>query len=258
MPEPHPFGPPNKPVVCLKLGRKCVKTDSRTLCLGKYFTGALPAPPATADWTKGIADWGMMLNDQLGDCTIVGCAHGIQDWTANDGTLLTLPDSVVEDYYRRWCGYDGTPETDLGGIELDVLKSWRKEGLANHTLTAFADAHSVLEARQGIHLFGGVYIGVALPNTAQNQDMWDVVPNGGADAREGSWGGHAVFVPKYDADGFTCITWGQQKTMTLAFWKKYVDEVHVLLGADWTGPDGKAPSGFDSAQLQADLAEVTR
>ena len=55
-----------------KLGRKAIKTDSRTLALGRYLTPAVPPPPAAADWTKGIARWGMMLNDTLGDCTIAG------------------------------------------------------------------------------------------------------------------------------------------------------------------------------------------
>ena len=47
-------------------------------------------------------------------------------------------------------------------------------------------------------MFGGVYIGLALPVTAQTQDVWDVVAGGGANAKKGSWGGHCVFVPKYD------------------------------------------------------------
>jgi hypothetical protein len=68
--------------------------------------------------------------------------------------------------------------------------------------------------------------------------VWDVAPNGGVNARPGSWGGHCVFVPKYDAQGFTCITWGQPKTMTLAFWKKYCDEAHTLLGQDWLTAKG--------------------
>ena len=60
---------------------------------------------------------------------------------------------------------------------------------------------NIVEIRQSIALFGGVYIGLALPLTAQNQDVWDVVPNGGANAEEGSWGGHCVYVPKYDTVG---------------------------------------------------------
>ena len=260
MPEPHPFGPPHKPIPCLKLGRKAVKRDSRTLRLGKYLTSVLPAPPEAVDWTLGVKDWGMMRNDELGDCTIVGCGHALQDWSMNASKQeVTVSDNDIVKAYTAWCGYDPSdPSTDQGGVELDVLTRWRKEGLAGHTLTAFADAKSVLETRQGINLFGGVYIGAALPLTAQNQDVWDVVPDGRADAEPGSWGGHCVYVVAYDQTGFTCVTWGKLKKMTLAFWKKYVDEVHVLLGADWMGPDGKAPSGFNVAQLQADLAEVTR
>jgi hypothetical protein len=43
--------------------------------------------------------------------------------------------------------------------------------------------------------------------------------------------------------------------MTLAFWKKYCDEAHTLFGQDWMTAKG-APSGFDQAQLQADLADI--
>jgi hypothetical protein len=41
----------------MKLGRKAIKTDSRTLAFAKYLTPALPPPPPAADWTKGIASW---------------------------------------------------------------------------------------------------------------------------------------------------------------------------------------------------------
>ena len=35
----------------------------------------LPAPPPHVDWTKGQKNWGMMKNDQLGDCTAAGVGH---------------------------------------------------------------------------------------------------------------------------------------------------------------------------------------
>ena len=112
-----------------------------------------------------------------------------------------------------------------------------------------------MEIQQSIALFGGVYIGLSLPLTAQKQDVWDVVARGGANAKPGSWGGHCVFVPKYDQNGFTCITWGGLKMMTLAFWKKYCDEAHTLFCQDWLAAKG-APSGFNQAQLQADLKAI--
>ena len=242
----------------MKLGRKAVKTDSRTLMLGKYLTPALPPPPATADWTRGITSWGMMMNDTLGCCTIAGVGHAIQVFSANAGTEVTVPDSTIESYYEQWDGYvPGNASTDNGGVELDVLNDWQKQGFSGHSLVAFADpkVSNLVEIRQSIALFGGVYIGLSLPVTAQTQDVWDVVPRGGANAKKGSWGGHCVFVAKYDQNGFTCITWGQLKVMTLAFWSKYCDEAHALLSQDWLNAKG-SPSGFNQTQLMADLNAI--
>ncbi|MGA2806647.1 MAG: hypothetical protein ABSE87_00865 [Terracidiphilus sp.] len=242
----------------MKLGRKAIKTDTRTLALRDYLTPALPPPPPAADWTKGLASWGAMLNDTLGDCTIAGVAHAVQVWTANTGSIATVADPTVESYYEKWDGYvPGNASTDTGGIELDVLNNWQKQGFDGHSLLAFADPQvaNLVEIRQSIALFGGVYIGLSLPLSAQSQDVWDVVPNGGAKAKKGSWGGHCVFVAAYDAHGFTCITWGQLKTMTVAFWKKYCDEAHALLSQDWLTAKG-SPDGFNQTQLQTDLSAI--
>jgi hypothetical protein len=252
----------------MKLGRKAIKTDSRTLMLGRYMTSALKPPPAACDWTKGITSWGMMLNgpetsepqfpNGLGDCTIAGAAHAIQVWTANNGSMVTVPDSSILNFYEQWDGYvPGEPNTDNGGVELDVLNDWQKGGFAGNPLLAFADpkASNLTEVRQAIALFGGVYIGMSLPLTAQTQQVWDVVPNGGAKAKPGSWGGHCVFVPKYDQKTFTCITWGGLQTMTVAFWTKYCDEAHALLSPAWIAAKG-APNGFNLAQLKADLQAI--
>jgi len=242
----------------MKLGRKAIKTDTRTLALRDYLTPALPPPPPAVDWTRGIADWGPMLNDTLGDCTIAGVAHAVQVWTANTGSITTVPDPTVQTYYEKWDGYvPGNASTDSGGIELDVLNNWQKQGFDGHSLLAFADPKvaNLVEIRQSIALFGGVYIGLSLPLTAQTQDVWDVVPNGGAKAKKDSWGGHCVFVAGYDAHGFTCITWGKLKTLTVAFWKKYCDEAHALLSQDWLTAKG-SPNGFNQAQLQTDLNAI--
>jgi hypothetical protein len=189
----------------MKLGRKAIKTDSRTLALGRYLTPGLPPPPPACDWTKGITDWGMMLNgpepsepefpEGLGDCTIAGCGHAVQVWSANTGSMVTVPDATILNYYEQWDGYvPDDPSTDAGGIELDVLNDWQKQSFAGNALLAFADPKpaNLTDVRQSIALFGGVYIGLSLPLTAQTQDVWDVVPRGGANAKPGSWGGHCL------------------------------------------------------------------
>lgn len=241
-----------------RLGRKAIKTDSRTLRLARYLTAELPPPPAARDWTKGIAEWGMMGNDTLGDCTIAGCGHAIQVWTANLSGEATVLDSAILQAYEAWDGYNpNDPSTDRGGIELDVLTDWKANPLAGHALLGFADPNvsNLQEIRQAINLFGGVYIGVSLPLTAQHQDIWDVAPDpGDGSTQAGSWGGHCVFVCAYDAEGFTCITWGRLKKLTISFWSAYVDEAHALLSSDWIAVT--APSGFDLQQLESDLALI--
>ncbi len=152
----------------MKLGRKAIRTDSRTLALGDYLTSTLPPPPPSKDWTCGNTSWGMMANDKLGDCTIAGIGHAIQVWSACTGGEITVADSTVVSYYETWDGYNpADPTTDRGGIELDVLNNWHKQPFDGHNLVAFADPKytNLLEIRQSIALFGGVYIGMALTIT---------------------------------------------------------------------------------------------
>ena len=65
----------------MKLGKKATRRDPHTLRLGKYLTPALPAPPASIDWSRSVTEWGMMLNDTLGCCTIAACGHAVQTMT---------------------------------------------------------------------------------------------------------------------------------------------------------------------------------
>ena len=241
----------------LKLGKRRPKLEpGRRLMLGKYLTPALPPPPPSLNWADGVTNFGMMLNDSLGDCTIAGCGHAIQIASLNSDNEITVADSDILAAYEAWCGYDpNNPDSDQGGVEVDVLNNWRKSGLAGHTLTAYADPSpgDPMHVKQAVMLFGGVYIGLGLPLTAQNQDIWDVVPDAGdgSDAPY-SWGGHCVYCVGYDANYITCITWSQLLKMTWAFWAKYCDESHALLMGD-----AKPPAGVDVATWQADLAAVT-
>jgi hypothetical protein len=245
----------------MKLGRKALKTDSRTPRLARYLAAEIAPAPVACDWTKGIQAWGMMMNDTLGCCTISACGHAVQVWSANaNSTEITVADSDILEAYEVWDGYvQGDSSTDNGGIELDVLRNWKANTFAGNALSLWADPNvkNVGEIRQAIALFGGLYIGVSLPLTAQTQQgTWDFVPDDGSgDSASGSWGGHAVFVCAYDADSLTCITWGELKKMTWAFWLEYVDEAHCLLSPVWIGAKG-APSGLDLDQLTADVAAI--
>jgi hypothetical protein len=75
-------------------------------------------------------------------------------------------------------------------------------------------------------------------------------------ADPGSWGGHAVYLVAYDQNTLTCITWGQLKKMTWAWFDKYCSEAYALVSKDWVKASGLAPSGFDLVTLEEDLKAV--
>lgn len=257
-----PFGP-------VKLGKLPPRHDPRTLKLAAY-TAALPPPPPSCDLTGKITSLGMMLNDTLGDCTCAAIGHMIQAWTAEAGGQVILPDSAILSAYETFCGYDpANPATDQGGVELDCLNSWRQTGVAGHKISAYAALqrkpggligkiagsswrHGVMNA---VYYFGGAYIGVALPNTAQDQPSWQLVSKTG-DGEPGSWGGHAIPIVAYDAEGVTVITWGALLKASWDFIDAYCDEAYAALAPEIVGA-GRSPEGFDITQLEADLNSVT-
>lgn len=259
----------HNPQVC-KLGRRYVRRDSRTFALSKYLRpGILPPAPPAVDWTAGVDDWPdknkdfwpMMLNDKIGDCTCAAAGHMIQCWTASRGSECIADDSDIELAYEAVSGYEpGKPSTDSGAVEIDVLNYWRKTGIAGHKIDAYAavEVANAAQVKQSVYLFGGLYIGLALPLSAQNQEVWDTTLWGRVtgSAAPGSWGGHAVPILGYDELGLTCITWGAEKRMTWSFFARYCDEAYAPLSQDWINVRGVDPNGFDMATLQKDLQQI--
>jgi hypothetical protein len=242
-----------------KLGKLPVRIDTRTLRLARYVdTTQLPAPPAQLDLTQHVPDWPMYANDRIGDCTTAAAGHMIEAWTAGAaGTAVEITEASVLDAFDHVKITD--PATgEEGAVELDVLRFWRKTGIGGHVIGAFAGVslHDERLVRTGAYLFGGLYLGLALPLTAQQQDTWDWTGSLAGPAKPGSWGGHAVDVVGYDDRALTVVTWGSLKQMTWAFWERYVDEAYALISPDFLRGD-RAPNGFDLQTLQSDLALVT-
>jgi hypothetical protein len=146
-------------------------------------------------------------------------------------------------------------------VMLDVLNFWRKSGFGGHRLFAFAalDLKNTAHVKLAVSMLGGVYLGVNLPASAQEQTgpgkLWDL-PAGGMhrDGEPGSWGGHAINVVGYDAHGLDVITWGQVQRMSWSFWSAYADEAWAALSLDWKHPAGH--TAIDFAALQAAIAQI--
>ena len=258
------------------LGKKAPRFDKRTLKLEHYLQSTkLPPTPASLSWSGAFTNWGMMKNDSVGDCTCAGAGHAIQIWTynANYGQAVTIPDAEVLKAYTAITaeennGQGYNPQTganDNGCVEIDVLNYWRQTGIGGHKIDAYAFVNPFHPQmiREAIMLFGGVYIGLSLPITAQDQiDQgvpWSVPRTGPTgNAAPGSWGGHCVFIDSYDPKYLTCVTWGALQKMTWNFWYCYCDEAYAIISKDFIEQSGKSPSGFDMAALTADLTAVTK
>ncbi len=253
----------------LKLGKQKARHDPRTLLLATYTTPALPPPPPSLDLTDKVKGaWGMMDNDQIGDCTCAAAGHLLMEWTSRAKSRMFTPsDKQVVAAYSAITGYNpATGANDNGAVELDVLNYWRQQGIAGHKITAYValEPSNQTHVMDAVWIFGGCYIGLALPKSAQpqteNHQPWSVPPQGPTgDGAPGSWGGHAVPVVAYDARGVTVITWGATQLMTWGFWNTYCDEAYAIITPDFL--EKKAgqtvtPDGFNLQQLQADLADL--
>jgi hypothetical protein len=250
----------------LKLGKHPARHDPRTLLLASYITGALTAPPASFDLTTKVgSSWGMMENDQIGDCTCAATGHLLMEWTANAGKKMFTPtDKQIVAAYSAITGYNPkTGANDNGAQEIDVLNYWRQSGIAGHKIGAYValEPSNHTNVMDAVYIFEGCYIGLLLPTSAkaqtQNKQPWSVPPGGPVgDGKPGSWGGHAVPVVAYDTRSVTVVTWGALQLMTWSFWDAYCDEGYAIISNDYLNGKKQAPQGFSLQQLQSDLADL--
>jgi hypothetical protein len=239
----------------MKLGKHPKRIDVRTLQFKNYLLSTLPAPPATANWTTPVAAWPMMLNDSEGDCTCAGAGHLIEAWTANASTVNVLPDSAIQAAYLA---VTNGADADTGADMLTVLTYWRNTGIGGDLISAFAEIslQNQLELQQAVSIFGGAYLGLALPDSVVQGNLltnpWDDSVTDPPNQNNG----HCVAIVEYDSVNVTIVTWGVLKTMTWGFYNRYADECYAILDKDWIKSTGNAPSGFDWIALQTDLSQI--
>jgi hypothetical protein len=260
--ETHPIIEKHGSFEHVRLGRGPVREDPRTFRFARYLDDAvaLPAIPKTHA-TPLIPVWQMYGNDRLGDCTIAAAGHMIMAWTKEAGHPVVPPPQRIERAYwltgtpSRIVGVPNGP-TDNGRVCLDVLNFWRKTGIGPNRITAYVsiDPTNHAQMKAAIHLFGGVYVGMALPKSAQTQTKWAVTT--GKDAKAGSWGGHAVPFVGYTATTLTCVTWGHTMGLSFGFNDAYTEEAYAIVSSDYLTAAGKSPQGFDMTALLADLGAL--
>lgn len=251
------------PVADLKLGLLPRKVDQRTLTGADYIDPKMAVPPASVDYTQGITDWGMFLNDKIGCCTCSAAPHMRKIWSKLvTGTEVSDVDADVLKAYEDVTGYDpATGQNDNGANEIDVLNYWRKTGIGGEKILAFValpvTRHLFIQIATWI--LAGIYIGVSMPLSAQAQvgGLWDVTDPTSPDAAAGSWGGHAVPICGYSPEGLTVITWGQEQKMTWRWFDAYCMEAYAAIPSEYEAFALKAsPQGFNLAQIVEDVTHL--
>lgn len=228
------------------------------LLFGTHLKTA-PTYPNELDYLSEVDNYPMYLNDRIGDCTCAGAGHIIQaESRYGQGTTESVTDNNVLTAYEAVSGYNPkTGENDNGAVMQEVLSYWRKTGIGDHKILAFAevDHKNKDELRAAMNIFGSLYIGINFPGTAMDQfnkgQPWDYVKGATIE------GGHAIHGGAYAVGGnWKVVTWGAIQDMTDSFWDKYVEEAWVVITPEWLNA-GKSPGGFDLYGLGEELASLT-
>lgn len=240
-----------------KFGKLPPEFDDRTPRLENFLdVPKLPPLPETTDWFAMTSPLNMAGNDQWGDCVRAGAAHVVQTWSANAGREIVTPNKMCIDEYLMLTG-----GVDSGLNMLEFLKYWRKIGIdcpdGKHKIGGFVaiDPKNITSWRYTNYLFGGVYGGFNVPQSAIDQfdanKPWTVVKD------SPTVGGHcvngAIATPRMISLG----TWGKKQWATVDFVGQYFDEAYAVISLEWFNKDHITPSGFYWRELKAYLKAVT-
>jgi len=233
-----------------KLGALPAVRPAALADLDVYATGPLPTPPRTVEVPK--ASYPIDCNDRIGNCTYAGVDHLNRAWNVEAGEHDKLPtEHQIEAAYFLETGGE-----DTGCVEADVLKRWHTEGLFGEKIAGYAPVppKNLLALHQAVAFFGGCYLGIECPQSAQEQfeanEPWTYVEDSPIE------GGHCVVALGYGPNGGLHVaTWGGVAVLEASFLAHFLTESWVVLSNQFVERNGDS-LGLDLAALQADLARV--
>jgi hypothetical protein len=245
-----------------KLGKTAARPGAVSMKLSAYLSKAqLPVPPANFGHYDLISKFGMLGNDNYGDCVWAGAGHETMMWCKEADCTVAFNDKGALSDYSAVTGFNrNDPSTDQG-TDMQVAASYRRKtgvidakGKRHKVVAYLAIAKGNLEQHMAAaYLFGAVGIGIKFPKSAMDQfnagKPWDVVTGAKLD------GGHYIPLVGRRNGNLLVVTWGKVQEMTPKFFAKYNDESIVYLTEEDL-KDHLTPEGFNVKQLRADLAAL--
>lgn len=238
-----------------KFGKKAPRRLMSTPAFGDFLDKATTWPVVAAQgWEYAVPPGGfdMLGNDQYGDCAEAGAMHLIQAQTANTDAPLHGTLQQTLDLYSAVTGFNPSdPNTDQGTDLLSLLQYWKTTGitvtdangnLAVHKILGWAslDLTSIAQIRYANFIFGGTYLGINCPQSAE-----DDTSNWTYQVGSPIVGGHCIPGLGQGADGGHIVSWGMSIPFTWEFALQYMDEGYIIVSPDWVAANGKSPSGLD-------------
>jgi hypothetical protein len=250
------------------LGRLMAYTPPALKDWTAYLTTPLPAPPASVKVPQ--AAWNILGNAIWGDCTIGAAGDSIAAAVAilvatfgagSPGTSDAVPTAAeaVAQYQALTGAKKPGDANDTGLVISSVLNIWATAGLfGDDNIGGYAPVaiNSLTEIKQAIAAYGFAYVGVNLPQSAE--DQVDSTPAG----KMPVWtyvgdepiGGHCILFVGYDATYLYAYTWGMVVAVQLAWYQAYTEEIWAVLPQPFMQA-GKGPE-VNLAELQADIGTL--
>ena len=229
--------------------------------LGDFLDKATVWPMVPAQgWEFPVdpSDWGMLGNDQYGDCAEAGILHMIQAQSANTGNPLHATTDQALALYTAVTGFNpNDPDSDQGTVLTDLLSYVKTNGVemtdaTGKTVTvevvgsASLDISSIAQMRYGTYVLGGSYLGINCPQQCEDDtNNWNFA-SGLPIA-----GGHCIPRLGEGADGGQIISWGLKIPASNGFLLSYLDEGYCLITKAWLNAQNQSPTGLDLNALLA-------
>jgi len=186
------------------------------------YLEATPTPAYPIDVSKGITDWGMLGNDQVGDCVPAAIAHD---------RMLAGAAPTTDEVVALYMKYD--KNQDEGVVIADFLLWLFHQKL----IEGFAPVAPATVDPIMAEFNRGILLGVSLTDDAEqlftDGKPWTVANGETADPSEG----HGILLVKSQSvDGpKTVVTWGADQEYTLEWGKACIDEAWAIVTKDDMG-----------------------
>ena len=242
----------------------------RALRFASFWTGAVPAHPASCDNIAQVGGgWQMLGNDVAGDCVAVTWASFRRLMTKVLGGREVYPtqDQVWAIYKTQNPGFDpnGTAQTNGPGsahdqgMDIQTLLEYlvATGGPDGVKAVAFAkvDHTQPAEVDAALAIFGGLWTGVVVQQAQEQQfaagQPWNWQQGSPA------LGGHSILSGGYTTTGQKIAeTWAEEIDYTLQYLAKGVEELWLVIWPEHLGTV-EFQAGVDQVQLAADYQALT-